>query len=281
MKTRTPFIPAVLILSLPFTQIFAGGFPVVDVVQIASNKISWATDLAQQVLQEANQQTQIANELEQIAQLYEQIDQMTTQIAQVDDYLDRFGDPESITELAGLDGLLDQLGEATDALDIAERMGDITGAGIFEFDGGGIFKEIDADIAIDGEVFARDAVRYKPEDAIKETVDQFREKKLEVIERRDLAREEIASTVEALKEATTDSEVKKLTGVLLGQQTELQAIDRELDIAASENAARELENASQRRAEAKARTEAEVRKFEVANRRDVATYQIDQSRYGW
>ena len=281
MKTRTPFIPAVIMLSLPFTQIFAGGFPVVDVVQIASNKISWATDLAQQVLQEANQQTQIANELEQIAQLYEQIDQMTTQIAQVDDYLDRFGDPESITELAGLDGLLDQLGEATDALDISERMGEITGAGIFEFDGGGIFKEIDADIAIDGEVFARDAVRYKPEDAIKETVDQFREKKLEVIERRDLAREEIASTVEALKEATTDSEVKKLTGVLLGQQTELQAIDRELDIAASENAARELENASQRRAEAKARTEAEVRKFEVANRRDVATYQIDQSRYGW
>ena len=281
MKTRTPFIPAVIMLSLPFSQIFAGGFPVVDVVQIASNKISWATDLAQQVLQEANQQTQIANELEQIAQLYEQIDQLTTQIAQVDDYLDRFGDPESITELAGLDGLLDQLGEATDALDISERMGEITGAGIFEFDGGGIFKEIGPDIAIDGEVFARDAVRYKPEDAIKETVEQFREKKLEVIERRDLAREEIASTVEALKEATTDSEVKKLTGVLLGQQTELQAIGRELDIAASENAARELENASQRRAEAKARTEAEVRKFEVANRRDVATYQIDQSRYGW
>ena len=281
MKTRTPFIPAVIMLSLPFSQIFAGGFPVVDVVQIASNKISWATDLAQQVLQEANQQTQIANELEQIAQLYEQIDQLTTQIAQVDDYLDRFGDPETITELAGLDGLLDQLGEATDALDISERMGDIAGAGIFEFDGGGIFKEISPDIAIDGEVFARDAVRYKPEDAIKETVEQFREKKLEVIERRDLAREEIASTVEALKEATTDSEVKKLTGVLLGQQTELQAIGRELDIAASENAARELENASQRRAEAKARTEAEVRKFEVANRRDVATYQIDQSRYGW
>ncbi|MDC3255109.1 hypothetical protein OAV21_01770 [bacterium] len=281
MKTRTPFMPAVIMLSLPFSHILAGGFPVVDVAQIASNKLNWATDLAQQVLQEANQQTQIANELEQIAQLYEQIDQLTTQIAQVDDYLDRFGDPETITELVGLDGLLDQLGEATDALDIAERMGDITGAGIFEFDGGGIFQEIDTDIAIDGEVFARDAVRYKPEDAIKETVEQFRGKKLDVIERRDLAREEISSTIEALKEATTDSEVKKLTGVLLGQQTELQAIDRELDIAANENAARELENANQRRAEAKARTEAEVRKFEVANRRDVATYQIDQSRYGW
>ena len=270
MKTRTPFMPAVIMLSLPFSHILAGGFPVVDVAQIASNKLNWATDLAQQVLQEANQQTQIANELEQIAQLYEQIDQLTTQIAQVDDYLDCFGDPETITELVGLDGLLDQLGEATDALDIAERMGDITGAGIFEFDGGGIFQEIDTDIAIDGEVFARDAVRYKPEDAIKETVEQFRGKKLDVIERRDLAREEISSTIEALKEATTDR-----------QQTELQAIDRELDIAANENAARELENANQRRAEAKARTEAEVRKFEVANRRDVATYQIDQSRYGW
>ena len=75
--------------------------------------------------------------------------------------------------------------------------------------------------------------------------------------------------------------MKKLTGVLLGQQTELQAIDRELEIAASENAAREMENANQRRAEAKARAEAEAKRFQVANQRDLDTYQLDQSRYGW
>lgn len=281
MKRQMIFISAVIMIALPLNQLVAGGFPVVDVVHIASNKISWSVDFVEQVLHEANQQTQILKEIEQIEQLYTQIDQLTTQIAQVDDYLDRFGDPKSIVDLAGLDGLLDQLGEATDDLDIAERMGDITGAGIFDFDGGGIFEGIAPDIAIDGEVFARETKRYKPEEAVKETVDQFREKKLEVIERRDVLKEEISGTVEGIRDATTDSEVKKLTGVLLGQQTELQAIDQELEIAASENAARDLENANQRRVEAKARAEAEVKRFEVGNQRDLDTYQLDQSRYGW
>jgi hypothetical protein len=281
MKRRMILPSVVIMIALPLNQLVAGGFPVVDVAHIASNRISWSVDFVEQVLHEANQQTQILKEIEQIEQLYTQIDQLTTQIAQVDDYLDRFGDPESIVDLAGLDGLLDQLGEATDDLDIAERMDEITGAGIFDFDGGGIFEGIAPDIAIDGEVFARETKRYKPEEAVKETVDQYREKKLEVIERRDVLKEEISGTVEGIRDATTDSEVKKLTGVLLGQQTELQAIDQELEIAASENAARDLENANQRRVEAKARAEAEVKRFEVGNQRDLDTYQLDQSRYGW
>jgi hypothetical protein len=281
MKPCFPFLAAVSAMLWPLSPTFAGGFPVVDVAHIASNRIAHATDYVQQILHEANQQTQILKEIEQIEQLYTQIDQLTTQIAQVDDYLDRFGDPETILDLAGLDELLSQLGQATDNLDVAERMRDVTGRGIFDFSGGGIYKEIKPDMEIDGEEFAREASRYKAEDAVRETVDEFRAKKLEVIERRDILKEEVGSTVEAIRTATTDSEVKKLTGVLLGQQTELQAIDRELEIAASENAARDLENANQRRADAKARAEAEAKRFEVGSLRDLDTYQLDQSIYGW
>ncbi len=278
---RSSLLGILLALTLSVNRLMAGGIPVIDVAQIAANQVNWASDLAQQVLHEANQQTQIAKAVEQINQLYTQIDQLATQIAQVDDYLDRFGDPEAILDLAGLDELLDQLGQATERLDVAERMGDIAGEGIFEFDGGGLFPEIGFNFDIDGDVFEREAERYKPEDAVRETVDEFRAKKLEVIERRDLLKEEIAGTVDSLRNATTDSEVKKLTGVLIGQQTELQAIDRELEIAASENTARELENANQRRAEAKARAEAEAKRFQVGNQRDLATYRLDESRYGW
>lgn len=268
-------------LILTSTPLLAGGFPVVDVVHIAANKVAHATDYVQQVLHEGNQVTMIAKEVEQIQQLYTQIEQLTTQITQVDDYLDRFGDPEAILDLAGFDGLLDQLGQATDSLDVAERIGDITGEGMFEFDGGGLFESINSEFEIGGEVFERQAERYQAEDAMRETVDEYRTKKLEVIERRDALKEDISSTVTGIQQATTDSEVKKLTGVLLGQQTELQAIDQELEIAATENQARELENANQRRAEAKARAEAEARRFEVSNREDVNLYQLDESSYGW
>lgn len=281
MKRQFLLSPILAMLWLPLNTLTAGGFPVVDVVQIASNKVSWATDLAQQVLQEANQQTQIAKQLEQINQLYTQIDQLTMQIAQVDDYLDRFGDPETILDLAGFTELQNQLGQATGNLDVAENLGIIDGVKMFTFDGEGVFEAIKEDIHIDGEVFAREAERYKPEDAVRETVDQFRAKKLEVIERRDVIKDEISDSVEAMRTATTDSEVKKLTGVLIGLQTELEAVDRELDIAANENAARALENENQQRLEAKARAEAEARRFEVGNARDVTMYQLDQSRYGW
>ena len=259
----------------------AGGIPVIDAAHMATNQVSHTIDYVQQVLHEANQQTQITNQLEQVTQLYEQIDQLYEQIAQMDDYLERFGDPKSIVNLAGFNELLGELGQATDGLDIEGILPDITGEDFFGFDGSGIFQPIQPTITIGGEDFDRDPERYKPNDATKETIAQYRAKKAEVIERRDALRGKIAETAEQLQSAETDSEVKKLTGILLGQQTELQAIDSELDIARGDAEARALENENQRQAEAKARAEESAKRFEAAGRADVETYKLDQSPYGW
>ena len=259
----------------------ATGIPVVDAAHIASNRVSQAIDYVQQVLHEANQQTQILKEVEQIEQLYTQIEQLYAQIEQMDDYLERFGDPKEILDLAGFDKLMDDLGRATGGLDIESRLPDLDGQGMFEFDGEGVFEPIESTVTIGNQDFERDAGRYKPNDAARATIEQYREKKAQVIERRDALREEIASTAGQLRAAETDSEVKKLSGVLLSQQTELQAIDRELDIARGDAEARALENANQDDAQAKADAEAEARRFEEGNRRDLETYQLDQSPYGW
>ena len=106
-------------------------------------------------------------------------------------------------------------------------------------------------------------------------------KKEDVLERRDTLRAEIAETTEQLRSAETDSEVKKLTGIMLGLQTELQATDRELDIARGDAEARALENQNQAEAAAKAEAERDARRFEIANQRDVETYKLDRSRYSW
>ncbi|MEZ5325847.1 MAG: hypothetical protein R3F19_12395 [Verrucomicrobiales bacterium] len=270
----------ILALSLSST-LHATGIPVVDAAHIASNRVSHAVDYVQQVLHEANQQTQITKQIEQITQLYEQIDQLYEQIAQMDDYLERFGDPKSILNLAGVKDLLAELGRATDGLDIEAKLPDITGEDWFGYDGSGIFQPIKPTITIGEEEFKRDAERYKPNDAVRATIEQYREKKVDVVERRDRLRGEIAETTGQLQSAETDSEVKKLTGVLLGQQTELQAIDSELDIARGDAESRALENENQTQAEAKARTEESARRFEEGNRADVETYKLDRSSYGW
>ncbi len=282
MKTNRSIIAALLgTLSLLPTSLRATGIPVIDAAHMATNQVSHTIDYVQQVLHEANQQTQITNQLEQVAQLYEQIDQLYEQIAQMDDYLERFGDPKSIIDLDGFNELMIALGGSTEGLDIEGLLPGITGEDLFGFDGNGIFQPIEPAITIGEEEIDRDPERYKPNDATRQTIEQYREKKTEVIERRDALREDIAQTVDALRTAETDSEVKKLTGVLLGQQTELQAIDRELDIARGDAEARALENENQREAEAKARAEENARRFEAAGRADVQTYRLDQSRYEW
>ena len=278
--TTLAFTITAFALALPATAP-AGGIPVIDGAHIAANRVSHAIDYVQQVLHEANQQTQIAKQVEQIEQLYTQIEQLYAQIEQMDDYLERFGDPKSILDLAGLDRLLGDLGRATDGLDIESRLPDLTGEGMFGYDGEGVFEPIGSTVTIGDQDFDRDAESYKANDAARVTIEQYREKKAEILERRDALREEIAATTQQLQSAETDSEVKKLTGVLLGQQTELQAIDRELDIARGDAEARAIENANQADAQAEAEAEAEARRFEVGNRRDLETYKIDRSPYGW
>jgi TolA-binding protein len=172
----------------------ASGIPVVDAAHIASNRVSHAVDYVQQVLHEANQQTQIGKQVEQIKQLYEQIEQLYTQIDQMDSYLERFGDPKEILDLAGFDQLLGELGKATEGLDIEAKLPDLAGENFFGFDGNGIFEPITQEIEIGDETFERDAERYKPHEAARVTIEQYREKKVEVMERRDTLRAEVSKT---------------------------------------------------------------------------------------
>lgn len=261
--------------------IFATGIPVVDAAHIAVNEVSHTMDFAEQLVHEANQQTQIAKEIEQIKQLYEQIEQLYQQIEQMDDYLARFGDPKQIVDLAGLDALLKELGQKTTGLDIEKRLPAITGEGMFGFDGVGVLEAITPSFEVGGQVIEREPERYKAEDATRATIEEFRRKKQQVIERRDQLKGEIAETTKQLQTASTDSEVQKLTGVMLGLQTELEAMDQEVEIAAAENQARELENTNQRRAQAKAAAERDAKRFQIGNQRDLQTYKIDRGGYGW
>jgi hypothetical protein len=56
----------------------------------------------------------------------------------------------------------------------------------------------------------------------------------------------IASTTKALQSATTASEVQKLTGVLIGQQSALAATDKEVDQAVDVSEEQDIENRNDR-----------------------------------
>ena len=281
MKDPLRLLPIAAACLLPTAAKAYGPVPVIDAAHMAANQVSNTIDYIQQILHEANQQTQIGNQLEQIAELYTQIEQLYEQIDQMDDYLDRFGDPETILNLAGVGQLTGSLRTATGGLDLEALLPEITGEGFYNYTGEGIFEAIEETFTVADVEFERKPERYKSNDAVRATVEQYREKKADVIARRDTLRKEVASTTDQLKGADTDAEVQKLTGVLIGLQTELHATDRELDIARGDAEARALENANQEAAQAKADGEVQAERIATANHLDVETYKLDQSAYGW
>ena len=116
--------------------------------------------------------------------------------------------------------------------------------------------------------------QYKEDAVAKRGFEHYRSVREEVLKRRAELRESVASTTAQLQAAKTESEVRKLTGLLIGQQTELHAIDQEVQFASAEIVARHLEAEAERRLRAKARLEEDRARHRQATRKDAEFYRL-------
>lgn len=256
------FLTSILFLwGLATQSVMAGGLPVVDITAIASQRLAAQRDLLEQILQETNQQTQIAKTLEQISQ--------------IDSYLKKFGDPERVKDLAGLDELLQQL-EAPPGIETPlPKPEDPDAQEVFRSFDSKLTPKLEKDIIVDGKVEAeRDSGIYLPEVAERRAHADYQKVRASVMARRIQLRQAIAANMSQLKQATTASEVQKASAVLVGLQTELQAIDHELEFASDEVAARALANATEQAIQQKAAVEQERAKLRAETRKEAAAFQL-------
>jgi hypothetical protein len=136
------------------------------------------------------------------------------------------------------------------------------GVAALTYDANGLYNQIGATFSTpSGNQIQRLTADYKPFEAINNATANYATVTADVLKRRQTLKDAIASTTEALQSATTASEVQKLTGVLISQNSALAATDKEVDQAVAVSVEQDIENRND--AQKQATAEQEQQKAEV------------------
>lgn len=193
---------------------------------------------------------QIISEAENIAQYVQMVDnqvqqisQLTSQLGQLQQYNKAFGDPSQILNVTGVSALTADLTQTPIGQTISAVENDSDGVAALTYDANGLYHQIGATFTTpSGNQIQRDAADYKPYEAINNATENYTNVTADVLQRRQILKDDMAATTEALQNATTASEVQKLTGVLIGQSAALGATDREIDQAVDVSVEQDIEN---------------------------------------
>jgi len=176
-----------------------------------------------------NTAQEVAKFVEMINNQVQQIQTLTDQLNEFKHYESLFGDPKAVllTTVQPLvtDLRKTELGETLTVLEAAVDAGEA-----MLYDANGLFTSIGTTFNTpNGANVTRREAPYLPVAAVQKTTDNFLSVSSDATARRIALKEEIARTTTALKSATTDAEVQKLTGVLIGLSSALNNTDYEIN----------------------------------------------------
>lgn len=227
----------------------------------------------QQVLDQAQN---IAKYVEMVNNQVQQITRLQSQLEQLQQYNKAFGDPSRIVSVVGVNGLVTDLRHTPVGQTITDLQRIADGKATLTYDGNGIYEQIGVTFKTpSGAEVAREAETYKPYEAVNRTTQNYTNVTADVLKRRQALKEQIALTTERLQSATTASEVQKLTGVLIGLQTDLNATDKELDQALSLSLVQDIENRNNVEKQVQARREEQKAEMSEAFGNYRATFQLN------
>ena len=172
-----------------------------------------------------------------------QINTLTQQLNQIAAYTKAFGDPAKLLQVVGADALTHSLFNQTG---INRTLGELrelsNGVSALQYNANGLYNTVTG-ISFSGVAVPRPEEVYRKFGAINQTAENYVAVYDDVFTRRKALKGQMAATTTQLQAATTDAETQKLTGVLVGQSAELEAIDRELEITAHAQAVvQDIEN---------------------------------------
>jgi hypothetical protein len=232
-------------------------------IVIAATLLCAASSRAQYVVYDPALHTQnIISEAQNIAKYVQMIDNQVQQITTLNSQLQVFGNPSKILNLAGFTGLISDLQDTGVGQAVGQLENLAQGVDALQYDANGLYHNVGKTFTTpDGNSVSRAANLYRQFAAVNEATKNFTGVYADVVSRRDSLRQDIASTTEQLRAATTASEVQKLTGVLIGLNAELSATDKELDHAASVSVVQNAENQNDQAKQQQARVEEQQAEF--------------------
>ncbi len=143
--------------------------------------------------------------------------------------MNAFGDPSKLLQITGADSLVSSRKSSGVGQTIGQLQQAASGVAALQYNANGLYQSLGTTFTTPGgTTVQRSEDLYRKYGAIQQDSKNFQSVTDDVNSRRTALRKQIAETTQQLQSATTDAETQKLTGVLVGYNAELAAVDREI-----------------------------------------------------
>ena len=217
---------------------------------------------------------EIAKFVEMINNQVQQINTLTAQLDEFKHYESLFGDPKVVL-LPTVQPLVSDLTHTELGETLATLEGTINTADAMLYDAGGLFASIGTTFNTPGgQTITRPTEPYKPVAAVQQTTDNYLAVATDAAARRVALKDEIATTTQQLKAATTDAEVQKLQGVLTGLSAALNNTDYEINQATTAALVQDIANRNDTQRQTEAKKEQQHAEFTEAVQKYGQTFRL-------
>jgi len=221
-----------------------------------------------------NTAQEIAKYIEMINNQVQQIQALTDQINEFKHYEELFGDPKAIL-LSAATPLTDDLRKTELGQTLTTLEGAVNGADAMLYNAGGLFQSVGTTFKTpNGATVTRLEAPYRPVAAVQKTTDNFLSVSTDTAARRIALKGQIAATTDALRNATTDAEVQKLTGVLVGLSSALNNTDYEIHQATASAIVQDIANRNELQRQTEAKKEQQHAEFTEAVQKYGRTFRL-------
>lgn len=202
-----------------------------------------------------------------LGQVVENVRLATEQLEQLRLQVERMGDPEAVP-MDSATAVRRSLAIEGVGKTLEELRAEADGAKALRYDGSGLYRPPGEWIETeDGQRYGRATEPYRQFDALTRAKTSAEDVIRQTDDRRKELRRQIDATVRQLQSADTLAEIEKLQGVLIAQNSEIGAIDREREAALGRVVVQQVENESDASKQEKARREERVVDFRRASER--------------
>ena len=216
----------------------------------------------------------IAKYIEMINNQVQQIQSLKDQLTEFKHYEDLFGDPKSVL-LSTVKPLTDDLRKTELGQTLTKLEGTVSASQAMLYDASGLFHSVGTTFNTpNGTTVTRREAPYLPVAAVQKTTDNYLSVSSDATARRMALKEQIAATTDALKRATTDAEVQKLTGVLVGLSSALNNTDYEINQATTSAVVQDIANRNDAQRQVEAKKEQQHAEFTEAVQKYGQTFRL-------
>jgi hypothetical protein len=240
-----------------------------------SARAQWVVfDPTAQIQSIINTAQEVAQFVTMIQNQVQQIQSLTDQLNEFKKYESLFGDPKAVI-LSTVQPLISDLRKTELGQTLTTLETTVDAGQAMVYNASGLFQSVGTTFTTpDGQTVTRRQAPYLPIAAVQKTTDNYLSTSTDAAARRVALKNEIAATTEQLKAATTDAEVQKLQGVLIGLSAALNNTDYEINQATASTLVQDVANRNEVQRQIEAKKEQQHAEFTEAIQKYGQTFRL-------